>query len=301
MRGGRLAGQLATGLGGSLLLPFLVELGMASMLGQHFSLQRSAIFVGVLAGGSGLLLAIDRIVEYRRHRAEARAEAELERVAPEHVAHHAMTVYGSETDGVVALCAARLGLSSLHYVAYHARGKGLFRVDVLDHPDMAPLVGLAPPDRHREIYENYGTRLKALMTHLDDDFDELDAHLTRIAAGHAPFKIRLRGAETFRPVSPVVYVALEAGAEQCAALESELRVGALRAEARFPFHPHITVAHDLDEAALDAAQAAMTRYEAVFDVTHVHRFVYDGTAWRPARRFLLGAVGTADAPEDDRT
>jgi len=135
----------------------------------------------------------------------------------------------------------------------------------------------------------------------DDDFDELDAHLTRIAAGHAPFKIRLRGAETFRPVSPVVYVALEAGAEQCAALESELRVGALRAEARFPFHPHITVAHDLDDAALDAAQAAMTRYEAVFDVTHVHRFVYDGTAWRPARRFLLGAVGTADAPEDDRT
>lgn len=175
MRGGRLAGQLATGLGGSLLLPFLVELGMASMLGQQFSLRRSAMFVGVLAGGSGLLLAIDRLVEYRRHRAERRAEAELERVAPQHVTHHAMTVYGAETDGVVALCAARLGLSSLHYVAYHARGKGLFRVDVLDHPDMAPLVGLAAPDRHREIYENYGTRLKSLMTHLDDDFDELDS------------------------------------------------------------------------------------------------------------------------------
>ena len=175
MRGSRFAGQLATGLGGSLLLPFLVELGMASMLGQNFSLRRSAIFVGVLAGGSGLLLAIDRLAEYRKRRAELRAEPDVERAAPEHVTHHALTAYGPETDGVVALCAARLGLPSLHYVAYHARGKGLFRVDVLDHPDLAPLVGLTTPDRHREIYENYGARLKALMTHLDDDFDELDS------------------------------------------------------------------------------------------------------------------------------
>lgn len=171
----RLAGQLATGLGGSLLLPFLVELSMASMLDQNFSLRRSAVFVGVLAGGSGLLLAVDRIAEFRKHRAERRAQPDVERVPAEHVTHHALAPYGPETDGVVALCASRLGVSSLHYVAYHARGKGLFRVDMLDHPDLAPLVGWAAPDRHRRIYENYGTRLKALMTHLDDDFDELDS------------------------------------------------------------------------------------------------------------------------------
>lgn len=171
----RVAGRLATGLGGSLLLPFLVELSMASMLDQNFSFRRSAIFVSVLAGGSGLLLAVDRLAEYRKQRAEQRARPEVTQVPAEHVTHHALTPYGPETDGVVALCASRLDVSSLHYVAYHARGKGLFRVDVLDHPDLAPLVGLATPDRHRRIYENYGTRLKALMAHLDDDFDELDS------------------------------------------------------------------------------------------------------------------------------
>ncbi|MBD7919509.1 2'-5' RNA ligase family protein [Cellulomonas sp. Sa3CUA2] len=130
----------------------------------------------------------------------------------------------------------------------------------------------------------------------EDRLEELDAHLARTVAGHRPFHVELRGTDTFRPVSPVVFVTLAEGAEQCAALESAVRSGPLEVESHFPFHPHVTVAHDLDDAALDLAQADMASYVAGFDVTHVHRFVHDGTAWRPARRFVLGAVGAvADA------
>ncbi len=134
----------------------------------------------------------------------------------------------------------------------------------------------------------------------DDRFGELDAHLAAVAARHDPFRVRLHGTQTFRPVSPVVFVALVEGAQACATLEGDLRAGPLAVESPFPFHPHVTVAHDLDDAALDGAQDAMAGYDAVFDVTHVHRFVHDGTAWRPARQFPLGGAagaGTGRVPD----
>lgn len=123
----------------------------------------------------------------------------------------------------------------------------------------------------------------------DDALTDLDDHLAAVARAHAPFGIRLAGTATFRPVSPVVFVALAAGGPDCAALEGALRRGPLDVPSAFPFHPHVTVAHDLDDAALDHAQEAMADYEASFDVTHLHRFVHDGEAWQPVRQFALGA------------
>ena len=52
-------------------------------------------------------------------------------------------------------------------------------------------------------------------------------HVERVAAATAPFVLRARGVGTFRPVSPVVYVALTAGAPQCDALQRVLRVRGL--------------------------------------------------------------------------
>jgi 2'-5' RNA ligase len=124
----------------------------------------------------------------------------------------------------------------------------------------------------------------------DDALTELDEHLATVAARHAPFGVVLRGTETFRPVSPVVFVALARGAASCSALEEALRAGPLDVPSAFPFHPHVTVAHDLDDAALDEAQRDMADYEAAFDVTHLHRFVHDGSAWRPVQQFALGAA-----------
>lgn len=135
----------------------------------------------------------------------------------------------------------------------------------------------------------------------DDRLDDLDARLARLAAEHDSFRVRLHGTQTFRPVSPVVFLALEEGAAQCAQLERELRADVLPVEPLFPYHPHVTVAHDVDDDALDAAQAHMAGYDARFEVTHLHRFVHDGRAWRSARQFAFGVSATADAATRVRT
>lgn len=127
----------------------------------------------------------------------------------------------------------------------------------------------------------------------------LDDHLRAVAAAHGPFEVHLRGAATFRPVTPVVFVPLVRGADECMALERALRTGPLAYEPRYPYHPHVTVAHGLDEATLDDAQAAMGGYEASFLVTHLHRYVHDGSAWRQERAFALrgGALHDGHLPD----
>ena len=56
-----------------------------------------------------------------------------------------------------------------------------------------------------------------------DRLDDVEQHLARATAGAAPFVVRLRGTGTFRPVSPVVFVALSAGISGCESLESQVR------------------------------------------------------------------------------
>ena len=74
--------------------------------------------------------------------------------------------------------------------------------------------------------------------------------------------MHLRGSGTFRPVSPVVFVPLARGISECERLEAQVRSGPLARETAFPYHPHVTVAHDLDEAALDRAFDALAAYDA---------------------------------------
>lgn len=173
-------------------------------------------------------------------------------------------------------------------------------------------VAIAVPDPYRQQLHDARVRFgdpeaRNIVPHVtlvgptavaEADLDAVDAHLARIAARHRPFHVALRGTRTFRPVSPVVFVDLAAGVAELAALEQELRSGVLDVPAQFPYHPHVTIAHDLDDDALDVAQERMAGYEATFHVTHVDRFVHDGVRWCPVRRFGLGV--TADAATGDR-
>ncbi|MBA2772478.1 MAG: 2'-5' RNA ligase family protein [Nocardioidaceae bacterium] len=119
---------------------------------------------------------------------------------------------------------------------------------------------------------------------------ELDAHLCDVASRHAPFRLRLRGTATFRPVSPVVFVAVSEGISSCELLAEAARRGALEQEPAFPYHPHVTVAHHLDEAALDYAYATLRDFEASFEVTEFHLYIHgDDGVWRPVRTFELSA------------
>jgi 2'-5' RNA ligase len=120
----------------------------------------------------------------------------------------------------------------------------------------------------------------------------IEEHLRLVAAAERPFPIRLRGSATFLPVSPVVFVPLVQGIAGCERLESKVRSGPLAREVRFPYHPHVTVAHDLPPDALDRAFAALADYEAEFDVRGFSLFEQGADeVWRPQRDFVFGAEG----------
>jgi 2'-5' RNA ligase len=116
----------------------------------------------------------------------------------------------------------------------------------------------------------------------------IDDHLGRVAAGHAQFPLRLRGAGTFRPVTQVVFVVITTGAEECVRLAEGIRSGPLEQPLRYDYHPHVTVAHDIPEPALDAVTAALSGFEARFAVDGFTLYEHgpDGH-WRPRRRFTL--------------
>ncbi|MFF4341614.1 2'-5' RNA ligase family protein [Kitasatospora sp. NPDC001540] len=120
---------------------------------------------------------------------------------------------------------------------------------------------------------------------------DIERHLRAVAAGQRPFRMLLQGSGTFRPVSPVVFVRVEEGAQECRVLEAEVRSGPLARELAFPYHPHVTVAHGLSEADLDVAYERSKGFRAVFEVTEfvLSRFGAD-EVWRPRSAFRFGGA-----------
>ncbi|GIG28623.1 2'-5' RNA ligase family protein [Cellulomonas marina] len=109
-------------------------------------------------------------------------------------------------------------------------------------------------------------------------------HLDRVVAAHRAFVLHLRGTGTFRPVSPVAYVDVAEGGDACARLEAAVRRGPLWAEQRFAYRPHVTVAHHVDDAALDAAERDWADLDAQFLVTTVECAALDPDGrWRTLR------------------
>jgi 2'-5' RNA ligase len=122
----------------------------------------------------------------------------------------------------------------------------------------------------------------------DEDLEQIDAHLLEVAARYPRFRIRLRGAGTVRPVSPVVFVMLAEGISSCEVLQSLVRSGPLDVSLRFPYHPHVTVAHDVEKESLDKAFRELSDYDCSFEVAAFCRYEHgeDGV-WRPQRGFAL--------------
>jgi 2'-5' RNA ligase len=123
-----------------------------------------------------------------------------------------------------------------------------------------------------------------------DSLGRVEEHLVAAAAGHRPFRVLLHGSGSFRPVSPVVFVRVEAGVRECRELEASVRSGVLARELNFPYHPHVTVAHGVEPAALDKALADLRGYRADFTVPgfSLYRFGTD-EVWRPLRGFAFGS------------
>lgn len=128
-----------------------------------------------------------------------------------------------------------------------------------------------------------------------DSLDVVHAHILEACSEVQPFTVHLRGSATFRPVSPVVFIQVVDGISQCEKLERLMRTGPLEQDVRFNYHPHVTVAHEVSDEALDMAFNKMAFYEASFEVTSIHFYEHgDDNVWRPILSFPLG--GGAPSP-----
>jgi 2'-5' RNA ligase len=123
----------------------------------------------------------------------------------------------------------------------------------------------------------------------DDELPAVTDHLAGAAATVEPFDIHLRGTGTFRPVSPVVFVTLAEGISHCELLADAVRQGPLAVDLDFPYHPHVTIAHHLDDATLDRAYGELQDFECTFGAAAFSLYVHDDdTGWVPTREFGLG-------------
>ncbi|MEV6527007.1 2'-5' RNA ligase family protein [Longispora sp. NPDC051575] len=116
----------------------------------------------------------------------------------------------------------------------------------------------------------------------------VEDHLRRVAATGTPFTLHLRGTGTFRPLTDVVFVMVAQGISECERLEEALRSGPLARELRFPYHPHVTVAHDVSAPALDRAFDDLAGFDAAFEAAAFTLYEHgDDGMWRPQRDFPL--------------
>jgi len=164
-------------------------------------------------------------------------------------------------------------------------------------------VSIAVPDPHGTALQDFrvsvgDTSARHIPSHItmvppaevdEASLSDIDEHLRGVAAEHEPFRVRLRGTGTFRPVSPVVFVGVVEGIAGCEMLAAAARSGPLAVDVGFPYHPHVTVAHDVADDQLDRAFSELADYDASFEVREFWLYVHDERhGWRPTQSFRLG-------------
>jgi 2'-5' RNA ligase len=170
-------------------------------------------------------------------------------------------------------------------------------------PDGVPTIGvaIAIPEPWATELEDYRLRIgdptaSGVPSHItlippldvEGSLAEIEAHLDQAAQRHPSFRVHLRGTGTFRPVSPVVFIGLAEGISQCEQLAEHVRGGPLDLALHFPYHPHVTVAHHLDDDELDRAFDDLAAFECSFDVDDFHLYVHEGErGWQSSRSFSL--------------
>jgi 2'-5' RNA ligase len=120
------------------------------------------------------------------------------------------------------------------------------------------------------------------------DRPAITAHLAEVARAHPPFDMHLSGTGTFRPVSDVVFVAVARGIGNCELIANDVRQGPLHRSLSYPYHPHVTVAHDVPVDMLELAYTGLADLSAEFRVEHITEFeqTADGS-WAVARQYPL--------------
>jgi 2'-5' RNA ligase len=170
-------------------------------------------------------------------------------------------------------------------------------------------VAIAIPEPHATVLTNWRRRVgdpaaDLIWPHVTllpptpvprDDMDAIHEHLVQAARAHEPFVMHLSGTGTFRPTSPVVFIQISRGVGDCENLEKAIRTGPLHRRLDFPYHPHVTVAQEIEDEALDVAYDGLSGFVARFPVGSFALFSRDEhRKWQWQTEFHLGppAAGT---------
>lgn len=140
-----------------------------------------------------------------------------------------------------------------------------------------PMAALVPP------------HITLITTTPATDWPSTIRHVREVAAAQRPFTVRLKSTGTFRPLTPVVYVNVTDGFDSCVELHRQLQAGPLERELEYPFHPHVTVAHDVSEASMDSAENLLDDFDASFMVRTMGLYEHDTTGvWKLREELILG-------------
>lgn len=114
--------------------------------------------------------------------------------------------------------------------------------------------------------------------------------------GFGPFQVDLTGVRIFKK-SNVIYAALDQGWAELEAMHAALDVEGLRFDEKFPYHPHVTLAQELDPAAVpEVLELATRRWQ---ESAHALSFPVDtltfvqnrgGNSWIDLAEYDLAAV-----------
>ena len=163
-------------------------------------------------------------------------------------------------------------------------------------------VAVAIPEPHASVLADWRQRIgdpqaDKIPTHVTllpptefqaEQLDMVEKHLAWAAEQQRPFVMRLSGTGTFRPLSQVVFVQVSAGISECELLERAIRKDPIVREIDFPYHPHVTVAHDVADEQLDEAYEALRDFIAQFQIDRFVMYTQDGDgAWQARREFQL--------------
>jgi len=123
-----------------------------------------------------------------------------------------------------------------------------------------------------EVVPAHITLVTTTPTH---DWDATLRHVREVARCQSPFMVTIAGTGTFRPVSPVVFIKVEDGFEECVDLHRKLQQGPLHRDLPFAYHPHVTIAHDVAPENLDEAETVLKTYKATFPVVSMGLYEHD--------------------------
>lgn len=148
-----------------------------------------------------------------------------------------------------------------------------------------PLAAIVPP------------HITLVTTTPASDWVSTIEHVRQVAATQRPFTVTLKSTGTFRPLTPVVFINVNEGFDECVDLHSRLQAGPLERELDYPYHPHVTVAHDVSEANMDSAEVQLDDFEASFTVRTMGLYEHDVTGVWKLREELTFGQNPADGKE----